>query len=236
MLKNYRISTPFFEFGPKAYLYGNELLELMIKIDKIAHKYEMDVLADVQTTDLRLISENTSERIHVYSQHMDSIPVGRGMGTILPEAVKATGAVGVMLNHAERKLTLPEIREAIRRADEVGLATIVCADTEEEIKAVAAMNPNIVVAEPSELIGTGISVGREYVDTCIRLVKEINPEIMVLPSAGISCGRDCYNIIKAGADASGSSSAVCKAKDPAQMVDEMMAAIRKAYNERLGKS
>lgn len=232
MIKDYKISTPFFEFGPKAYMYGEELLELMKKIDKLAQKYDMDVLADIQTTDLRLIAENTSERIHVYSQHMDSIPVGRGMGTILPEAVKATGAVGVMLNHAECKLTLEELEKAIKRADEVGLATIVCADTEDEIKAVAKMNPNIVVAEPSKLIGTGISVGREYVDACIKLVKEINPEIMVLPSAGISCGNDCYNIIKAGADASGSSSAICKAEDPAKMTEEMMAAVRKAYDER----
>ena len=134
MVKNYKISTPFFEFGPKAYLYGEELLELMKKIDTFAQKYDMDVIADVQTTDLRLIAENTSDRIHVYSQHMDSIPVGRGMGTILPEAVKATGAVGVMLNHAECKLTLDEVKEAIKRAEEVGLATIVCADTEDEIK------------------------------------------------------------------------------------------------------
>ena len=207
-------------------------MELMKKIDTYAEKYDMDVIADVQTTDLRLIAENTSNRIHVYSQHMDSIPVGRGMGTILPEAVKATGAVGVMLNHAECKLSLEEIKKAIERADEVGLATIVCADTEEEIRAVAEMNPNIVVAEPSELIGTGIAVGREYVDACIRLVKEINPEIMVLPSAGISCGNDCYNIIMAGADASGSSSGICKADDPAAMAEEMMAAVRKAYDER----
>jgi len=226
MVKNYKISTPFFEFGPKAYLYGDKLLELMKKIDTYAEKYDMDVIADVQTTDLRLIAENTSDRIHVYSQHMDSIPVGRGMGTILPEAV------GVMLNHAECKLTLDEIKKAIERADEVGLATIVCADTEEEIKAVAKMNPNIVVAEPSELIGTGISVGREYVDACIELVKSVNPEIMVLPSAGISCGQDCYNIIMAGADGSGSSSGICKAEDPAAMAEEMMAAVRKAYDER----
>lgn len=37
---------------------------------------------------------------------MDSIPVGKGMGKTLPEAVKSAGAVGVMLNHAEHKLTI----------------------------------------------------------------------------------------------------------------------------------
>lgn len=235
MKPDYKLSVPFFEFGPKAYLYGGELLSLMKKIDSFAEKYDMDVIADVQTTDLRLIAANTSERIHVYAQHMDSIPVGRGMGTILPEAVKATGAVGVMLNHAERKLTLDEIEKAIRRADEVGLATVVCADTEEEIRAVAGMRPNIVVAEPSELIGTGIAVGREYVDACIRLVRSVDPSIMVLPSAGIRCGADCYNIIMAGADGSGSSSGICKAADPAAMAEEMIAAVRRAYDDREGK-
>lgn len=235
MVKDYKISTPFFEFGPKAYLYGEELLDLMKKIDSFAEKYDMDVIADVQTTDLRLIAENTSSRIHVYAQHMDSIPVGRGMGTILPEAVKATGAVGVMLNHAECKLTPEELREAIKRADEVGLATIVCADKEDEIRAVAEMHPNIVVAEPSELIGTGIAVGREYVDACIDLVKSVDPEIMVLPSAGIKCGQDCFQIISAGADGSGSSSGICCAPDPAAMAEEMMAAVRRAYDERSKK-
>lgn len=235
MIKDYKISTPFFEFGPKAYLYGEELLELMKKIDGFAQKYEMDVIADVQTTDLRLIAENTSPRIHVYAQHMDSIPVGRGMGTILAEAVKAAGCKGVMLNHAEKKLTPEELAAAVKRADEVGLATIVCADTEEEIRYAASLNPDIVVAEPSELIGTGITVGREYVDACIALVKGVNPEIMVLPSAGIHCGEDCYNIIMAGADGSGSSSGICKAEDPAAMAEEMMAAVRRAYDEREGK-
>lgn len=231
MYKNYKISKPFFEFGPKAYMYGDELLKLAQAIDRIAQKYEMDVVLDPQTTDLRLIASNTSERIHVYAQHMDSIPVGRGMGSVLAEAVKATGAVGVMLNHAEHKLSLDEIAASIRRADEVGLATMVCADSEDEIRAVAELAPNIIVAEPSELIGTGIAVGREYVDACIRLVKSVNPDIMVLPSAGISCGNDCYNIIRAGAEASGSSSGICKAADRAAMAEEMMSAVRRAWNE-----
>lgn len=231
MYKNYKISTPFFEFGPKAYMWGDELLTLAKEIDRLAHKYEMDVILDPQTTDLRLIAGNTSERIHVYAQHMDGIKPGRGMGSILPEAVKATGAVGVMLNHAEHKLTLKEIGEAIKRADEVGLASMVCADTEDEIRAVAKLAPNIIVAEPSNLIGTGIAVGREYVEACIRLVAEVNPEILVLPSAGISRGQDCYNIVKAGAVASGSSSGICKALDRAAMAGEMIAAVRRAWDE-----
>jgi triosephosphate isomerase len=45
---------------------------------------------------------------------------------------------------------------AIRRAREVGLATMVCADSPEEAAAVALLGPDIVLAEPPELIATSL--------------------------------------------------------------------------------
>jgi triosephosphate isomerase len=230
MYKGYKLKAPFFEYGPKAYMYGKELLNLAKEMDKLAEKYDVDIILDPQAVDLRMICENT-KRIHVYAQHMDSIPIGRGMGTMLPEAIKETGAVGVILNHAEKKLTLREIKESIKRADEVGLATMVCGDTLQELREIAKLGPNIIVAEPTELIGTGRPADKAYVDECIGLIHSINPEIMVLPSAGIRCGNDCYNIVRAGADGSGSSSAIAKAKDPVKLAEEMISAVRRAYDE-----
>lgn len=230
MVKNYKISEPFFEYGPKCYMFGETLLKIAKGLDKLSKKYGVDVILDVPDTEIRYIAENT-KRIHVYSQHMDSIPVGKGMGRTLGEAVKAAGAVGVMLNHAEHKLTIEEIAEAIKRADELGLATMVCADSIDEVKAIAKLGPNILVAEPTELIGTGKPADKEYVDEVIRVIKEINPDIKPFPSAGISKGEDCYNIIKAGASASGCSSAIAKAENPLALAEEMIAAVRKAYDE-----
>jgi len=88
------------------------------------------------------------------------------------------------------------------------------------------------VAEPSELIGTGVSVGPEYVAAATRSVKDVNADILVLTAAGISSGEDVYNTIISGADATGSSSGIAKAKDRAAMVDEMVAAVRRAWDER----
>ncbi|MBQ9782551.1 MAG: triose-phosphate isomerase, partial [Clostridia bacterium] len=134
MNKNYKIKQPFFEYGPKCYMYGETLLNIAKGLDALAEKYDVDVVLDVPDTEIFNIARNV-KRVHVYSQHMDSLPIGKGMGKSLPEALKAAGAVGVMLNHAERKLTLEEIELAIKRADEVGLATMVCADSIEEVKA-----------------------------------------------------------------------------------------------------
>ena len=234
MVKDYKITEPFFEYGPKCYMYGDTLLKIAKGLDKLSKKYGVDVILDVPDTEISNIARHT-KRIHVYSQHMDSIPMGKGMGKSLPEGLKAAGAVGVMLNHAERKLTIEEIEKAIKRADEMGLATMVCADSVEEVKAIAKLGPNILVAEPSELIGTGKPADKEYVDEVIKVIREINPDIKPFPSAGISKGEDCYNIIKAGASASGCSSAIAKAEDPLKLAEEMISAVRRAYDERQGK-
>ncbi len=230
MYKDYKITEPFFEFGPKCYMYGERLVEIAKGFDRLSEKYGIDVILDIPDTEIRSVA-SAVKRVHVYSQHMDSLTVGRGMGRTLPEALKDAGAVGCMLNHAEHKLTLDELAAAIKRADEVGLATIVCADSIDEVKAVAKLGPNILVAEPTELIGTGRPADREYVDEVIKVIKEINPDILPFPSAGISCGNDCYNIIKAGSSASGCSSAIAKAADPLALAEEMMAAVRRAWDE-----
>ncbi|MGI6561297.1 MAG: triose-phosphate isomerase [Clostridia bacterium] len=229
MYKGINIKPPFFEIGPKAYLYGEEMLALAKVIDKTAIKYDVDIIVTPQAVDIRLLAENT-ERILVFAQHMDYLRPGRGMGAMLPEAVKAAGAKGVMLNHAEHKLTPDVLEKTIQRADEVGLATIVCADTVEEVKAIAHMAPNIIVAEPTELIGTGQTSSMEYVRKTIETVRQINEEIMVLQGAGIKNGNDVYRVISSGAMATGSTSGIILAKDPYAMVEEMIYNLRLAWD------
>jgi triosephosphate isomerase len=145
--------------------------------------------------------------------------------------VKAAGAVGVMLNHAEKLISLEVLSQTIKRADEVGLATIVCADTVEDVKNIAQLSPNIIVAEPTSLIGTGQTSDMNYVRDTIHMVKKINPEIMVLQGAGISTGKDVYDIIMAGAEATGCTSGIIKAKDPHAMTEEMIYALRTAWDK-----
>jgi triosephosphate isomerase len=234
MVKNYKIRAPYFEIGPKCFMWGERMLKLAKAVDKICEKYDLDVIMTPQYADIRLLAENT-ERIHVYAQHMDALVPGRGLGSVLPESIKAAGAVGVMLNHAEKKLTLDEVRATIARADEVGLATIVCADSVEEVTAIAKMSPNLIVAEPTELIGTGVASDMNYVRDTIEAVRKINPDIMVLQGAGISGPDDVANVIRAGAQATGCTSGVFKAADPEAAAEEMLYTLRKTWDEVHGK-
>lgn len=231
MFRPFPLRPPFFEIGPKSYLYGDEVLELALHADRAAMKYDVDILFTTPVVELRRVASATS-RIHVFAPHMDPLPPGRGLADILPESLAAAGAAGVMLNHCERPLSLEVLAHTIRRADEVGLATIVCADTIAEAAAIAHLAPNIITAEPSGLIGTGQPSSADYVEAAIRAVKQVNPDIYVLQGAGISTGEDVYNVIAAGAEATGSSSGVVRAPDRAAMIDEMIGALRRAWDER----
>ena len=225
------IRAPFFEIGPKAYLYGKDVVDLAIAADKASEKYGVDIIF---TTPVVSISEvkAATKHIHVFAPHMDPIEPGRGLADTLPESLVAAGAEGVMLNHTEKPLTISVLKKTIERAKQVGLTTIVCADSCTEAAMIAKLSPDIIVAEPSELIGTGVSCGPEYVAAAAKSVKDVDPDILVLTAAGIANGTDVYNTILAGADATGSSSGVAKAKDRAAMVDEMIAAVRRAWDER----
>jgi len=231
MYQGFKLIPPFFEIGPKAYLYGKEVLSLAKFADEICVKYDVQIIFTPQYVDIPILARETKNLL-IFAQHMDSLMIGRGVGSVLPEAVKAAGAVGVMLNHAEKPLPLEIIHRTIQRADEVGLASMVCAGNLEEVEIIANLNPNILLAESPELIGAGKrgADDRDAVRNINAIVWGINPEILVLHGAGISCGQDVYEIIALGAQATGSTSGIIKAMDPYGMLEDMIRSVREAWN------
>jgi len=226
------LKPPFFEIGPKNYLYGNDIIELAKIADAASEKYDIRVIFTTPYANIQEVAACT-ENLYVFAPHMDAAPVGRLLANVLPESMKAAGAVGAMLNHSERPLDVATLCKTIERARELDMMTIVCADTLREARAVAAMGPDMMVVEPVELIGTGNACDLSYVKTSVEAVKAVDPGIGVLVGGGIANGQDVYNVIMAGADATGSSSGIAKAKDPGAMVREMLQAARTAWNERL---
>jgi len=234
MLDGFQLKPPFFEIVPKSYLYGDDVLALALAAEAASKKYDVDIIFSTPIVELRRVAEAT-ERIFVFAPHMDPIVPGRGIADILPESLVAAGAKGVVLNHSEKSISLSELAQTIHRADEVGLATIVCTGTAVESAAVAKLRPNIILAEPIGLIGTGQTSDMEYILSAIRAVKDVDPDIFVIQGAGINNGDDVYRVMHAGAEATGSSSGIIKAKDRAAMVDEMVGAVRRAWDDRVAE-
>ena len=132
-----KIRVPFLIVNPKAYIYGQESLELAKVCDELAEQYDIDIIFTAQHVDIRMVAEAT-KHIIVTAQHLDGIVPGRGMGHILPEGVKDAGAQAVVLNHAEHPLTVDQLDKAIKRANELDLVTIVCCDSPEAANKFAA--------------------------------------------------------------------------------------------------
>ena len=232
MYRGIRLAAPIFEIGLKGYLYGDDALALAREADRVSRRYGVQIVFDPQFVDIPRIAAETEDLL-VFAQHMDPVTVGPGTGHVLPEALKAAGAHGVLLNHAEKRMTLSDIAQAIRRADDVGLLTLVCADSPEEAAAVAHLAPNMILAEPPGLIGTGRSVGTEnasFAPSCMARIKAINPDVLVFISAGIRTADDVAQVIRLGAEATGSTSGILKALDPVATMENMVAAMKRAWD------
>ena len=232
------IRTPFFEIGTKNYVYGDTVLEYALAAEEAAKQYDIDVLFTVPTIELRRVREHT-DRLILIAPYMDPIRPGRGQADILPEGLKAAGAQGVVVNHCEKPMSLPQIKATIDRARELDFLVFACADSVAETQAMAQLHPDILNPEPSELIGGGSGKVSDmgYVMEVLRCVKAIDPNILVEQAAGITTGQQVYDFIMAGSEAAGAASGICKAKDPIATIFEMVAATRRAADDlkKLGR-
>ena len=193
------IRTPFFEIGTKT-TYGGDTFWNMRKLPMLRQKNTTSMYCITPVVEIRRIAENTKNLI-ILAPYMDTLRPGRGMADILPEAVKAAGAKGVVVNHSEKPMSLPAIKATIQRAHELDMLVFACADTIAEAKAIAQLHPDIINPEPSELIGGGGGVSdMAYVMESIKVIKEIYPDIMAEQAAGITNGQQVYDFIMAGSE------------------------------------
>lgn len=218
---------PLLIVNPKAYLGGAETLALARLTDELAGNFGIATLFTAQHADLRLVAEAT-EHLVVTAQHMDPIRPGRGMGHILPEGLVEAGARAVVLNHAEHPLTVDVLDCTLERAREVGLASIVCADSDAQCRAIAHLGPDVMICEPTAAIGTGTMDAGDYVERTTAIVKDVDPSILVIQAAGVSTGEDVARVLAQGADGSGGTSGILKPPDHRQILTDMYTAITSA--------
>ncbi len=205
---------------------GEGALRIAKAAEKVYKETGITIVVAPQLADLYRIAQEVE--IPLFAQHIDPIKPGSHTGHVLPEAVKEAGAVGTLLNHSENRMILADLEAAIRRAEEVGLMTMVCSNNPKVSAAVAALNPDYVAVEPPELIGTGIPVSKakpEVITDTVELVKKVNPDVKVLCGAGISTGEDVKKALELGTVGVLLASGVTKAKDPEKAIWDLVSLI-----------
>jgi triosephosphate isomerase len=227
-----RIRPPVFEIGLKGYCWGADAVRLAVEADRLAEELGVAIVFDPQTVDIPAVVAAT-RRILVFAQHMDPVLPGRGVGSVLAEALRDAGAAGTLLNHSERPMAREDLARAIGRAREAGLLTLVFAATPAEAGALAQLGPDIVLAEPPELIATGVSAGNVmegFVAESVAAVRAVDPAILVMSGAGVNGPEDVDRMIRLGLDGTGSSSGILRAADPFAAMRAMLEAEARAWS------
>jgi triosephosphate isomerase len=224
-----KFKTPMIVVNFKTYTEatGRRAVDLAKKAEKVSNETNVFVGVSPQFADL--VSVANAVKIPVFSQHVDPIKPGSFTGHVLAESVKEAGAVGTLINHSERQLRLSYISEIINRTRDLGLISLVCANTPNISAAAAALKPDIIAIEPPELIGTGIPVSKskpEVVTGTVKLVREINRKVTILCGAGIGHGDDVATALKLGTEGVLVASGIVKAKDPYMILREFAEATK----------
>ncbi len=166
--------------------------------------------------------------IPVFSQHLDGVGAGGFTGHAFAQSIKDAGAIGTLINHSERRLTLLDIDASITSAKGAGLTTIVCTNNIATTAAAAALTPDYVAIELPELIGSGIPISKaepEVVTGSVDAVKKINPAVKVLCGAGIKKGEDMKAALHLGSVGVLLASGIVKAKDPKAALEDLVSLI-----------
>ena len=136
--------TPIIIVNVKTYLEstGPRAVAMARLMGTLASETKASLVIAVQPSDISACV--ALGRLPVYAQHIDPMPPGSCTGWVLPEAVKAAGAVGTLINHSEHRLRLADIDACITRANAVGLTSVVCTNNVATSKAAAGLLPSMI--------------------------------------------------------------------------------------------
>ena len=189
----------------KTYKQGEESVKIAKKISKVNKK----AVLCVQPTYINKVDKTVQNSI--YAQHVDFQKVGRNTGFILPEAVKAAGAKGTLLNHSEHPVSFKVIKDTINHCAKVGLRVIVFSPTLSHAKKVMKLKPYGIAYEDPKLVASGKSITTYQSKNVVAFAKLLKrSKIKSICGAGISSKEDIMAAKKLGCQGVALSSAVVK--------------------------
>lgn len=197
---------------------GKEGLELA----KLCKKVNSKIIVAAQATDIAAISKLG---VPVFAQHIGSAPQGKFTGHITAEAVAQAGAIGTLINHAEKKMPVDSISQAVTRAKENKLLTIVCAASINEAREIALnCDPDYIAVEPPGLIGGKVSVANAKPEIITKTIEQVHKikNVPIICGAGIQNSEDVKTAMKLGASGVLVANCIMGAKDKEEALHQLV--------------
>lgn len=201
---------------------GKNAYHLLTIMDKLAEKYDVELVAALNPLDLSRFVDKVS--IPLLLQHADAVEFGAHTGRINIELAKEYGASGLLINHSERRLTIADIEFLISRTGKMDMVSVVCSNNPKTSGALAYFKPDYIAMEPPELIGGDISVSKAKPETITETINAVNSvnQVPVLVGAGIKTGDDVKKAMELGAVGVLVASGVTKAQNPEKALENLI--------------
>ena len=201
---------------------GEGSVRLARAVQRVSESVGIQAIVAPPTPMLALVASKTN--VQVYSQSVGSKSGDKTTGEVLPEAVKAAGAKGTILNHSESRRPPSELRTLFPRLVSLGMGVCLCSQTAGEAARLSSFGPKYLAIEPPELIGSGIAVSKarpELVQRTVLGVRRAGYKGEILCGAGIVSGEDVAKAVELGVDGVLVASSVVKAPDWESKVREL---------------
>jgi triosephosphate isomerase len=186
------------------------------KAEELAKKLNMKgIVLAVQNTDIYRVSRKV--HVPVFAQHVDPVDYGKFTGHANAAALKESGAVGVIINHSEDRVSIETIKKNIEICRKHGLASLVCISNPGMAERISRMKPDAIAIEPPELIGSGRSVSRAKPQVITKTVKKVRKSSRALCGAGITTKDDVKKAMQLGCHGILVSSAIVLSRNPRKL-------------------
>jgi triosephosphate isomerase (TIM) len=191
----------------------NNAVKLAQICQEVFQQYQVPIVLCVQATDIYKITQTVS--LPIFAQHIDPIVPGKNTGFISAKAIKENGAVGVMINHSEHRIGLPNIQKTIEIAKQENLQTLVCVENAGEGQQVDLWQPDMIALEDPVLIGGSESIVHNEAGKQ-KVVEFVNAGIKAktLVGAGVKNQEDIRVSLQLGAKGVLLASGITLATDP----------------------
>ena len=222
------IDRPILVCNFKTYLQaiGPKAVKLATYADEVSKSTGIQIILTPFISDISEIVKTTD--LPIFAQHLDYAMPGKNTGHILPEAMKDLGIKGTLINHIEKPLKFSEIEQTISRCNQLDLVSCLCSNGFNQSEELAKLNPDIMIIELPELIGTGKAISTanpEIISKAVENIRKVNQDVTLIAGSGITNSKDIEKAIELGMQGVGSSNAVVSSTNPKQTLEELALAL-----------
>lgn len=197
---------------------GENALSLARIISKVASETGVEIIACPGEADLKEVIAIVGK---AWVQNVDFLERGKTTGWLPVEVAKEAGAEGTLLNHSEHKVERQVLQNTVTKCKEIGLKTLVFANSLEEAEFVATLAPDLIGYEAPELVGSrDTSVVMAKPDVIIDVIKAVTP-VNVVVGAGIHNKDDVTKSLEFGAVGVALATDVVLAQNPEKELREL---------------